>query len=145
MPARNALPLLLVVPLLAACGVNFRDTFTGTEVFYGMAVHGERRPGSELTLDVTVTHGYPAPLAIGCYYEDGDKLTDDQMMLPFEQRATAIAEFVLPPAHGARPDAAPAARYTFPFTIPEAGRYFIACLTPAAADNGWGFVLTIRE
>ncbi len=142
-PLRDLPRLLFLVTLLStltACGVSFHETFDGTETFKGISLAGDRSVGSELTLTVTVAQIYPVPMEIACYYEDGDHLTDDDYRVAFQERAKRIGETVLPPA------SLPIERQllTFDFSVPEPGNYFLACLTPAAADNGLGLLFTIR-
>ena len=140
------LPALAAALSLTACGVSFRDSFDGGEVFKGMSLIGDRRPGVEMTLDVSVSQVYPVPLRVVCYYEDSDRLTEDQKQMAFEERSTVIGETTLEPAPDRRPDEeAPVQALIYRFSIPKPGRYFLACLTPAAAENGWGMSVTIKE
>ncbi len=156
-PLPFALACLIAIAV-SACGVKFRETFEGTELFKGMSVcdqsgavcaSGSTREfpaGSELTIDLVITQGYPVPVRVACYYEDGDRLTEDQKKLAFQERATLAAETVLPAAPGRRPDEkTPEQHLTFKFRIAEPGDYFLACMTPAAADNGLGVGLKIRN
>ena len=139
LPPPVLLPLLLV--LATGCGVSFSDGFDGTELFKDIDLAGERSVGSELTLTVSVAPVYAVPVRIACFYEDADELTDDEVRLAFEERATKIGEAVLPPAADRRPDegdAVPTEELRFRFAVHEPGHYFLACLTPAAADNGYG-------
>ncbi len=140
--------LLLATVLLAstACGVAFRDSFDGTELFRGIDLAGERVVGSDLTVTLTVNPAYPVPVRIACYYEDSSKLTDDQLKLTFEERATRVGEAVLPPAVGHRPsEKLEPQRLSFHFSVPQPGSYFLACNTPAAADNGLSRSFKITE
>lgn len=142
---RRLLFLAVLIPALTACGVSFNDGAYGTELFYSLDLAGERTVNSELTLDVVVTQSYPAPVRIACYYENGDKLTDDEVKRPFEERAKPIGAAVLLPESTAKPgDDAEKQRLTFRFSIPEAGDYFLACLTPASPENGLGLLFTIK-
>ena len=132
---------LAVLPLtLTACGVSFHETFDGTETFKSISLAGDRSVGNELTLTVTVAQTYPVPVEIACFYEDKDHLTDDDERVAFQERARRIGETVLPPA------TLPPGRQllTFDFSVTEPGNYFLACMTPAAADNGLGLLFTIR-
>ncbi|HXH21698.1 MAG TPA: hypothetical protein VNN10_06685 [Dehalococcoidia bacterium] len=166
--ASHVVLLVLAPLLLGACGVRFNGSFEGTELFKSLwltrqAGIEEQRcdrqgatwvcpAGSRLAVNVGITNGYPVPVRVACYYEDPDALTEDQKNLAFVERATLIGETVLAPRPGLRPDMYapdkkddPAKRetLTFPFQAPPAGSYFLACLTPAAADNGVGVTLRI--
>jgi hypothetical protein len=140
------LPLVLLTALGVACGVTFGAPEEGTEVFKGLEVRGERVGGAPLTVSVEVTQCYPLPVRIGCYYEDDARLTDDEKKLAFAERATLIGETVLPAATTGRPDEATAVQtISFDFQIDEAGDYVVACLTPAAPENGWSVRLQIED
>jgi hypothetical protein len=142
----HILAILVAMPVLAGCGVAFRETFDGTELFRGLSVAGERRPGAELIVNLEVAQDYPVPVQLACYYEDFDRLTDDQKKLAFEERATRVGETVLDPAPDRRPEKNPKPTQvlSFRFSVPEPGDYFLACLTPADVDNGWGVKLHIE-
>jgi hypothetical protein len=136
----------LLVPLLLvlSCGVTFGSDFEGTELFEELQVAGERVAGAQLTVNLFVTQAYPVPVKVACYYEDA-KLSEEDKKVNFEERARFIGETVLPPAAGRKPDdEVPAQRLSFTFSIAEPGRYFLACLTPGAAENGIGVSMTIR-
>ncbi len=136
----------LAVLALTACGVSFSDAYTGTETFKGLSLSGERRVGSELTIHLQVSQVYPVPVRIACYYEDGDRLTDDQKKMAFEERATFIGDTVLQPeALGTPTKKAVSQPISFQFSVPEPGSYFLACLTPAAVENGWGLEFKISS
>ena len=139
-------PLFLLLLLaLPACGVSFRSNFSGTEVFKGIAISGDRVAGSELTLTVQVAQPYPVPLQIACYFEAEDTLTEDQKNVAFHERAPKIGETVLPPNVGSNPqDKVEKQTLTYKFTPKRAGTYFAACLTPGASDNGYGVSFTVR-
>ena len=102
--------------------------------------------GSELTLTVSVTRVYPVPVRVACFYEDDARLTADQEKLAFAERAAKIGETVLAPAVDRDPTDKEVLveKLTFRFSVPEPGDYFLACLTPAAADNGLGLSFEIR-
>jgi hypothetical protein len=141
------LPVLSIFLLaLPACGVSFHDGSYGTELFYSLDLQGDRTPNSELTLNVFVTPSYPVPVRIACYYENGDKLTDDEAKRSFEERAKMIGETVLPPPdHKTKPgDDVDRQHLSFKFSIPESGDYFLACMTPAAPENGLGLLFKIK-
>jgi hypothetical protein len=138
--------LLLIVLFASGCGVRFRDDFRGTELFKSIVLEGERVAGATLEVTVGLNHGYPVPIQIACFYEDGSKLTDDQLKLAFHERATPIGEEVLPPVFGRKPDdEVERTEVSFRFSVEEPGDYFVACLTPAAPDNGLGRSFTISE
>ena len=137
--------LLLLLLALPACGVSFRSNFSGTEVFKGISISGDRVVGSELTLTVTIAQPYPVPLQISCYYEDEDSLTEDQKNIAFQERAPLIGQTVLPANVGSNPqDKVEKQTLTYKFTPRQPGTYFAACLTPGAADNGYGTSFTVR-
>lgn len=126
--------------------MRFSESFNGTELFKAIELQGERVVGSTLELTVSLNPAYPVPVQIACYYEDGSKLTDDQHKLAFQERATPIGEEVLRPATGRRPgDDVERRQLTFRFKVEEPGDYFLACLTPAAPENGLGRLFTISE
>ncbi|HLF79444.1 MAG TPA: hypothetical protein VJB57_18335 [Dehalococcoidia bacterium] len=133
--------LALLLPPLTACGVSFSETFDGTEMFKTISLAGERAPNAQLTVTVAFTQTYPVPVELACFYESGDKLSDDDYRVAFQERAKRIGEVVLPPY------TPPLKRevVSFDFSVPEPGNYFLACLTPAAADNGLGLLFTIHE
>ena len=126
--------------------MRFSESFDGTELFKGLSLKGEMVTGQPLELALTVNQAYPIPVHVACYYEDGSKLTDDQYKLAFEQRAQPIGDEVLPAATGRSPgDKVERRELTFRFSVPEPGDYFLACLTPAAPENGLGRMFTIRD
>jgi hypothetical protein len=140
---RLALPLLLLV-VSTGCGVTFSESFEGTELFKSIRLTGDLKVGSELTLTLNVNQGYPVPVQVGCYYEAGSRLTDDQLKLAFQERATFIGGEELPAALDHKPgDDVVREDLVFKFTIDEAGEYFLACLTPAAPENGLGHLFEI--
>lgn len=159
---RLAVSLILVL-FTSACGVTFSEDFEGTELFKTVwltehsggaapapcdrqGITWECRAGIDLDVNIGVTNGYPVPVRIACYYEDPDSLSDDDENLTFAERATLIGEVVLAAQPGRRPDegkddAEDLTRESFRFTFParpQPGSYFVACLTPAAPDNGLG-------
>jgi hypothetical protein len=130
-----------------ACGVRILDPEPGTELFEDIDLSGSRTVNSELTLTLTLTQAYPVAVRVGCYYEIADKeLTEAEKRLGFHERASPIGETVLRPAGpGSRPDDEVAPMdLTFNFSVPAPGKYFVACLTPAAAENGIGMTFTVR-
>ena len=141
---RNGLLVLLLLAL-PACGVAFRSDFEGTEVFKSISLSGDRVAGSELTLNVEVAQPYPVPLLITCYYEDPDALTEDEKNVAFQERAPVIGKTVLPAREGGDPqDKVEKQKLSFKFKVDQPGTYFVACLTPAAAENGYGLSFTVR-
>jgi hypothetical protein len=143
-PRRLLCLALTLAALSLGCGVSFSRAQDGTEVFKGLEISGDRVVGAPLTLSLQVAQGYPVPVRVACYYEDDARLTDDQRKLAFLERATPIGEVVLPAAPDARPDADLTPQsLSFEFTIAAAGDYVVACLTPAAPENGWSVRLRI--
>jgi hypothetical protein len=137
--------LLALMPLLAACGVEFRYTFEGTELFKAMSISGERQVGEELTVSIEVSQVYPVPVRVACYVSNEKKRSYDEKNVAFEERARLIGETILPPATDRRPDEeAPREVLSYQFRVDEAGEYLVACLTPGAAENGWGMGLRVR-
>jgi len=137
---------LLLLLALPACGVAFRSDFEGTEVFKSISLSGERVVGSELTLNVEVAQPYPVPILVTCYYEDPEALTDDELMVAFQERAPVIGKKVLPPREGGDPqDKVEKQKLSFTFKVDQPGSYFAACLTPGAAENGYGLSFTVRS
>ena len=147
--APRLLSVLFVVFLSPFCGVAFRDTFTGTETFKGISLSGERVVGAPLTLSLVVQQTYPVPLTITCYYEDSDKLTDDEKKVAFQERAHVLGRALLPAAPERNPqdklEKSQRQTLTFDFKVDEAGSYFAACITPAAAENGYGIAFKIKD
>lgn len=140
----NRLTRLLFAPLaalgLTACGVAFSSTFDGTEMFKGITVTGDRTEGSELTVTVWIAPVYPVPVELACYYEDDDDLSEDMQKIAFHDRALLAGKTTVEPApEGVKPgDDVERQQVSITFTPRVAGDYFIACLTPAAPDNGIG-------
>ena len=147
------LRLLLIataVLLSTACGVQFLAPEPGTELFDDIELTGTRTPGSEVTLVLSLRPLYPVPVEVGCYYEEADKeLTDDEERIEFHLRAPKVGGTVLPPAPGRRPDEEPdesdLQELRFSFRAPTAGRYFLACLTPASPENGISMFFRVRD
>ncbi|HEY7269742.1 MAG TPA: hypothetical protein VH951_07935 [Dehalococcoidia bacterium] len=152
-----AIPIVLASLLSHGCGVSFRDSFDGTEVFKGISISGVggdcvNRGGdwqcagvSQLTVHMTVTDGYPVPVQVACYMENPDTVTDDQEKLAFHERAPMVAEATLQPAAGAKPGDKHLQKQPLDMTFaaPPPGKYFVACVTPAAPDNGLGVNFTV--
>jgi hypothetical protein len=142
---RQQLVFLALLLALPACGVSFRSEFKGTEIFKSISVSGDRVAGSELTLSVEVAQPYPVPVLVTCYYENEDTLTDDQKMVAFQERASKAGETVLPANVGSNPqDKVEKQKLTFTFRPEKAGKYFAACMTPGAAENGYGTAFTVK-
>jgi hypothetical protein len=141
---RNVL-LLAALALLPACGVQFGSSFEGTELFKDLDLQGDRFANRELVLSVEVNQAYSVPVRIACYYEQPDALTDDDKKVAFQERATLIGERVLPASDTGSPgDDVPRQTLRFPFSIPDAGSYFAACLTPASPENGIGLDFDLK-
>src|SRR5687767_6951144 len=138
--------LLLLLLALPGCGVSFRSNFTGTEIFKSVSLSGERVVGSELTLNLVVTQPYPVPVQIACYAENQDNLTDDQKSVIFHERAPLVGQVVLEPRVGGDPQDKNVEKreLSFKFTPSDAGEWFVACLTPGAAENGYGMAFKVR-
>jgi hypothetical protein len=147
--APRLLSMLFIVFLSPVCGVAFTSHYNGTETFKSIAISGDKVVGSPLTLTLEVTQTYPVPLQITCYYEDGSKLTDDQKKVAFQERAKILGQTLLPAAPQHNPqdkiDKADRQKLEFPFKVDEAGSYFAACITPAAAENGYGIAFKIKD
>lgn len=130
---------------LTACGVEFSSTFTGTELFKGIAVTGDMHPGNDLTVTVNLNPTYPVPVTIACFYEDESNLTEDEEKIAFHDRARLAGRASLESPAGAAPgDDREREEMSFTFRVDQPGDYFIACLTPAAPDNGLGASFTVR-
>jgi hypothetical protein len=147
----QVLSRLFLVPLaglgLTACGVAFSSTFEGTEMFKGISLDGPMTPGSEITLTLDLNPSYPIPVEIACYYEDDDTLSDDEMKLAFHDRAVPAGRRTIEPAEPGTAPGDDVENRTEVFTFPapsKPGDYFIACLTPAAPDNGIGVSFEIE-
>lgn len=147
-PIRRVLLAPLAAIGLTACGVAFSSTFNGTEMFKGIAVSGDMVEGAELTVTVTVAPVYPIPVELACYYEDDDTVSDDMAKIAFHDRALLAGKTTVEAAaEGVTPsdnEKAPRQEFSFRFTPPAPGDYFIACLTPAAPDNGIGVDFTVK-
>ena len=148
----DALVRLLFAPLtavgLTACGVVFSSTFEGTEMFKGIALEGPMTPGSEITLILTLNPSYPVPVEIACFWDDDDSLTKDQQKIAFHDRAAPAGRRTVEAAPaGTKPgDDVENIIEVFTFPAPSTpGDYFVACLTPAAPDNGVGVSFDIVE
>ncbi len=142
--------LLLILALfgLTACGVRFVDSFNGTELFRKLELTGDFLPGKPLTVTVTVTQAYPLPVEVACMYEDSSDLTKDQKKIVFPERATTVGTVTLPASPGTAPGdkkKVEPQEYSFEFTVDQPGDYFIACLTPAATENGIGTSFTVDK
>ena len=137
--------LLLALLLLPACGVSFITTFDGTELFKKLELQGDLYANRELILAVEVNQAYPVPVRVACYYEDQEHLTKEDRKVAFQERATLIGERVLDASDADSPgDDVPRQTLRFTFSIPEAGKYFAACLTPASPENGIGVSFELR-
>ena len=139
--------LLGLVLLSSGCGVRFLDPEPGTELFEDLEISGTRTVDSELTIELDVTQAYPVAVQVACYYEVADKeLTDFEEELGFHERGFKVAETLLPASTATRPDdEVEATRLRFSFSVPQPGRYFLACLTPASPENGIGKIFTVRR
>jgi hypothetical protein len=130
---------------LPACGIGLTGDKTTTEMFRGIAVSGDLFVNRELTLEVELKDGYPVPVRVACFYENREALTPEQRRVPFHERATLVGERTLPPTDAESPAAdLPSQTLRFTFSVPQPGRYFAGCLTPAAPDNGVSLSFEIR-
>jgi hypothetical protein len=144
-PFARRLLILLALLLLPACGVSFVSSFNGTELFKKLELQGDLYANRELILVLDVNQAYPVPVRVACYYEDRENLTDEDKKVAFQERATLIGERVLPPSDTESPgDDVTRQTLRFTFAIPDAGKYFAACLTPAAPENGIGVSFQLR-
>ena len=127
--------------------MRFIEAEPETELFEDVELSGSRTANGELTVTITVTQAYPVAVRVACFYELADKdLTDDEKQLAFAERASKIGETLLPPSPETKPDdEVEPVEVTFRFSVAEPGRYFLACLTPAAPDNGIGMIFRIRR
>jgi len=130
---------------LPACGIQFGGSFDGTELFKDLEIEGDRFANRPLIIAVEVNQSYSVPVRVACYYEDRENLTEDEEKVAFHERAVLIGDRVLEPS-GAEEPADDVARETlrFPFSVPEPGSYFAACLTPASPENGIGTDFELR-
>lgn len=134
------------MPLIAACGVEFRYTYEGTELFKGMAITGERRVGQEMAVHIEVSHVYPIPVRVACYISSEKTLSRDQKQVAFEERARLLGEKTLPAFVGRTPaEDGPTEVLSYAFIVEEPGEYLVACLTPGAAENGWSLGLRVAS
>jgi hypothetical protein len=144
-PLRYAVLLALLLSL-PACGVAFRDGFDGTELFKEVELSGDRIVNRPLTVTMELNEAYPVPVRVACYYDKSRGLSDDQKKIAFHERAVLIGQRDIGGTAGSRPDEEVTPTYiSFQFSIPEPGQYFLACITPAAPDNGIGKRITIRS
>ena len=137
--------MILLGLALTACGVSFSETFDGTELFKSLSLTGDRTAGSELTVTVMVTQTYRVPVEVACFYEDPNNLSDDDYHVAFQERAQRVGETVLPPATTTDRKSIERQPVSFTFSVRKPGDYFLACLTPAAPDNGLGVNFTIEK
>ena len=139
--------MLFGIVLTTACGVRLSSPAPDDNaMFQKMDLVGDRKAGSELTVTLTLKQNYPVPVRIACYYEDSDRLTEDQEKVAFEERAVRVFDMILPAAPERKPsdEDVPEQRLSFRFAVPERGDYFIACNSPASVENGTGKSFKIR-
>ena len=141
--------LFFLLLLLPACGIDFVASEEGTELIDKVEVAGDFAAGSELTVTMTVNHAYPVPVHIACYVENQSDVTEDEKDVAFHERATLVGQEFLDTAQGTDSplnpdDEVEKKKYSYPFTPETAGSYFVACITPAAPDNGIGRSFTVR-
>ena len=121
----------------------------GTELIDKVELAGEFVVGGEVTVTMTINQAYPVPVHIACYVENQNLVTEDEEDVVFHERATLVGEEFLDTALSAgRPlnpdDEVEKKIFTYRFTPETPGSYFVACITPAAPDNGIGRSFTIR-
>ena len=143
-------PLLLFLLSLPACGIDFVASEEGTELIDKVEVAGEFVPGGKVTVTMTVNQAYPVPVHIACYVENQSQVTEDEKDVSFHERATLVGEEFLDTAiTTGRPsnpdDEVEKKTYSYTFTVDSPGSYFIACITPAAPDNGIGRSFNVRR
>jgi len=142
-------PLLLLLLLLPACGIDFVASEEGTELIDKVEVAGDFVAGGDVTVTMTVNHAYPVPVHIACFVENQSEVTEDEKDVAFHERATLVGEEFLDTALSTnRPlnpdDEVEKKKFTYSFTAEGPGSYFVACITPAAPDNGIGRSFTVR-
>ncbi len=143
------IPLLLLLLCLPACGIEFVASEEGTELIDKVEVAGEFIAGGEVIVTMTVNHAYPVPVHIACYVENENLVTEEEEDVAFHERATLVGEEFLDTALSTgQPlnpdDEVEKVKYSYPFTVDSPGTYFIACITPAAPDNGIGRSFTVH-
>ncbi len=125
--------------LLPACGVRFGDSLEVTELFKDLDIEGDLFANRPLLLAIEVNQAYSVPVRVACYYEEPDDLSEDDKRVAFQERATLIGERDLPASTAPSPgDDVLRETLHFPFSVPEPGSYFVACITPASPENGIG-------
>jgi ABC-type transporter Mla maintaining outer membrane lipid asymmetry ATPase subunit MlaF len=147
--ARRLAPLRLLLLSLPACGIDFVASEEGTELIDKVEIAGDFVAGGEVTVTMTINQAYPVPVHIACYVENQDLVTEDQEDVVFHERATLVGEEFLDTAISPdRPlnpdDEVEKLKFSYPFRVDQQGTYFIACITPAAPDNGIGRSFTVR-
>jgi hypothetical protein len=140
----SAFLLLLLLVCVPACGISFGSDETKGDFFEDLDLTGERLVNRELTIEVQVSNRYTVPVRIACYYEKPSELTEDQEEVGFEERARLIGERVIQPVIGASGDEPVEQTLRFNFSLPEAGKYNAACLTPASPENAIGVTFEIK-
>ena len=124
----------------------FRDNFDGTELIKEVEVTGDRFVNRQLTVTMELNEAYPVPVRVACYYENQNRLSKDERKVAFHERATLIGQQMLEPTPTGRPDEkVERSSVSFEFTVSEPGDYFLACITPAAPDNGIGKRFRVRS
>jgi len=96
-PLPRLILFLVTLAALPACGVEFKESFEGTELIKTIALSGERVAGRQLTVTLTVSQGYPVPVRVACLYANRNR-GPAESNLEFEERATLIGETLLPAA-----------------------------------------------
>jgi hypothetical protein len=134
---------------LPACGIEFVASEEGTELIDKVEVAGEFVSGGEVTVTLTLNQAYPVPVHVACYVENQSMLTEDEKDVAFHERASLIGEVYLDTALGPSGAMDPDEEvdkqvFRYPFKVERPGSYFVACITPAAPDNGIGRSFNVR-
>ena len=141
--------LFLVLFSLPACGIEFVASEEGTELIDKVEVAGEFVAGGEVTLTLTVNQAYSVPVHIACYVENQSLLTEDEKEVAFHERAMIVGEEFLDTALSNDGPMDPdeeveKQEFSYRFRVDRPGSYFVACITPAAPDNGIGRSFNVR-
>jgi hypothetical protein len=142
-------PLLILLLTVPGCGIEFVASEEGTELIDSVTVSGEFVAGGEVMVTVTINQAYPVPVHVACYAQNESLVTEDEKDVSFHERATLVGQVYLDTAIGPSGAMTPDTEvqkqtFSYPFRVERPGTYFIACITPAAPDNGVGRTFTVR-